>query len=307
MSRRDTSGGDFSFVTRSFRVESWLSGLLPSGLDTPYSESLSGYLQRLGNAFLIPPGDLLRELHSAAVLAEWFLTRPRAMDGARSPAESSVAWLASVTGRSDLHRCTLLALSELGGLSADGLLVQHKRWCSTCWSNDGPDSYERKLWNLSLVDVCPVHSTMLMDRCSACGRQQPAVSHDVRIGICALCGESLDGEPVALVEPLGVDASRRLWFARQAATLIHALDVAELLEFDAVSMAAARRDGLRALVQSLEFSPYRESVTMKVDGWLARDSHPTLDALFSVLWRAKWPVIDLFPSEVRSIVQTRAV
>ena len=307
MSRRDTSGGDFSFVTRSFRVESWLSGLLPSGLDTPYSESLSGYLQRLGNAFLIPPGDLLRELHSAAVLAEWFLTRPRAMDGARSLAESSVAWLASVTGRSDLHRCTLLALSELGGLSADGLLVQHKRWCSTCWSNDGPDSYERKLWNLSLVDVCPVHSTMLMDRCSACGRQQPAVSHDVRIGICALCGESLDGEPVALVEPLGVDASRRLWFVRQAATLIHALDVAELLEFDAVSMAAARRDGLRALVQSLEFSPYRESVTMKVDGWLARDSHPTLDALFSVLWRAKWPVIDLFPSEVRSIVQTRAV
>ena len=307
MGRRNTFGGDFSFVPRSFRTAMWFSGLLPSGLDTPYSESLSGYLQRLGNAYFIPPGDLLRELHSAAVLADWFLTRPRAMDGARSPAESSLEWLASVTGRSDLRRCTLLALSDLGGLSADGLLVQHKRWCSSCWSDDGPDPYERKLWNLSVVDVCPVHSTVLMDRCPACGRQQPAVSHDVRIGICALCGKSLHGGPVALVDPLGADAARRLWFARQAATFIHALDVAELLEFDAATMAGARRDGLRALVQSVGSSAYRESVTMKVDGWLARDSHPTLDALFSVLWRAKWPVIELFPSEVRSIVETKAV
>ena len=307
MSIRDGFDGEFSYLPRSSRHGYWLSGLFPSGLDTPYCESLSGYLQRLGNAFLVPPGDLLRELHSAAVLSDWFLERPRAMDGARPPAESSLAWLASVTGRSDLRRCTLLALTDLGGLSADGLLVQHKRWCAPCWLSDGPDAYERKLWNLSVVDVCPVHSAVLMDRCPACVRQQPAVSHDVRIGVCALCGESLDGDPVALVEPLGADASRRLWFARQAATFIHALDVAELLGLEAPAMAAARRDGFRALVESVDHSPYRDSLTMKVDGWLARDSHPTLDALFSVLWRAKWSVVELFPSEVRSIVETKAV
>ena len=299
--------GGFSFVARSSAGASWLSGLVPRGLDTLYSESLSSYLQRLGNAFLLPPGDLLRELHSAALLPDWFLKNPRAMDGARSPAESSLAWLASVSGRSDLRRCTLLALSDLGGLSADGLLVQYKRWCAPCWLEDGPDAYERKLWNLSVVDVCPVHSAVLMDRCPACGRRQPVVSHDVRIGICALCGESLDGAPVALSEPYAADAARRLWFARQAAMFIHALDVAELLEVGAVSMSAARCDGLRALVQSVDHSLYRESLAMKVDGWLARDSHPTLDALFSVLWRAKWPVIELFPSQVRSIVETKAV
>ena len=88
---------------------------------------------------------------------------------------------------------------------------------------------------------------------------------------------------------------------------IHALDVAELLEVDAASMAGASRDGLRALVESADHSVYRESLTMKVDGWLARDSHPTLDALFSVLWRAKWSVVELFPSDVRSIVETKAV
>ena len=305
MSRGDAFDGQFSYSPLSPRDGYSFSGLLPNGLDTPYCESLSGYLQRLGNAYLVPPGDLLRELHSAAVLSDWFLERPRAMDGARSPAESSLAWLANVTGRSDLRRCTLLALTDLGGLSADGLLVQYKRWCPTCWSDDGPDPYERKLWNLWVVDVCPVHSAVLLDRCPACGRMQPAVSHDVRIGVCALCGESLDGDPVALVEPLGADAFRRLWFARQAATFIHALDVAELLEVDAVSMAGARRDGLRTLVESVDHSPYRESLTMKVDGWLARDSHPTLDALFSVLWRAKWSVVELFPSDVRSIVETK--
>lgn len=299
--------GPSSSVRSSARAGAWLAGPPPEGLDTPFAESLSGYLQRLGNAYLIPPGDLLRELHSSAVLADWFLSSPRAMDGARSPAESSLAWLASVTGRSDLRRSTLLALSDLGGLSADVLLVHHKRWCPMCWTGDSPEPYERKLWNLRVVDVCPVHCAVLMDRCPACGRQPSAVSHDVRVGVCPLCGASLDGEPVVLVEPLGRDASRRLWFARQAASLIHAFDVAELLGLDASTMAAARREGLNALVASLEISPHRESVTKRVEGWLARDSHPTLDALFSVLWRAKWLVIELFPSEVRSVVDTSAV
>ena len=112
--------GRSSFVPSPKGDGPWLRGLPPEGLDTPFVESLSGYLQRLGNAYLIPPGDLLRELHSSAVLADWFLTSPRAMDGARSPAESSLAWLASVTGRSDLRGSTLLALSDRGGLSADG-------------------------------------------------------------------------------------------------------------------------------------------------------------------------------------------
>lgn len=299
--------GRSSFVPSPKGDGPWLRGLPPEGLDTPFVESLSGYLQRLGNAYLIPPGDLLRELHSSALLADWFLTSPRAMDGARSPAESSLAWLASVTGRSDLRRSTLLALSDRGGLSADGLLIHYKRWCSLCWTEDAPEPYERKLWTLRVVDVCPVHRAVLMDRCPACGRQPPAVSHDVRIGMCPRCGEPLDGEPVVLIEPLGCDASRRLWFARQAASLIHAFDVAELLGLDASTMTAARRDGLTALVASLELSPHRESVTKRVEGWLARDSHPTLDDLFSVLWRAQWPVAELFPSAVRSIVEAKSV
>lgn len=61
------------------------------------------------------------------------------------------------------------------------------------------------------------------------------------------------------------------------------------------------------LVESVESSPYRVSLAMKIDGWIDRDSHPTLDALFSVLWRAKWPVMKLFPSSVRSIVEAKAV
>ena len=301
------------------RLRPWLAGLTPCALGTPYAESLTGYLQRLGNAVLIPPGALLREFQSAAVLPESFFARPRAMDGARARAESSVAWLASVTGLSDLRRCTLLAFTDLGGLSADGFLVQHKRWCTLCWYED-TDPYERKLWNLSVVDACPVHSALLMDRCPACARRQPAVSRDVRIGVCALCGESLRGDPVDLLEPRvelprgdspvpaiprGSDAFQRLWFARQAALFIHALDVAELLGLDAPLMAEARRDGLRALVESLEGSANCASLAPKIDGWIARDTRPALDALFSVLWRAKWPVIELFPSAVRSIVEAK--
>ena len=319
LGRRGASGAYASFRRPCARPRPWLAGLAPCALGTPYAESLTGYLQRLGNAVLIPPGALLRELQSAAVLPESFLARPRAMDGARAHAESSVAWLASVTGLSDLRRCTLLGFTELGGLSADGLLVQHKRWCTPCWYEDA-DRYERTLWNLSVVDACPVHSVLLMDRCFECGRRQPAVSRDVRIGVCALCGGSLLGDPIDLLErrvgfpsggpappakPRSGDAFQRLWFAGQAAHFIHALDVAELLGLDAASMAQARRDGLRALVESLESSPHYASLAPKIDGWIARDTRPTLDALFSVLWRAQWPVIELFPSAVRSIVEAK--
>ena len=74
-----------------------------------------------------------------------------------------------------------------------------------------------------------------------------------------------------------------------------------------LGVAEARRHGLRALVDSSERSPYAVSLATKIDGWIARGSHPALDVLFSVLWWAQWPVIELFPSDVRSIVETKTV
>ena len=53
--RRISFGGEFSFVRSSSASGPWLAGLLPHALDTPDAKSLSGYLQRLGNAFLIAP------------------------------------------------------------------------------------------------------------------------------------------------------------------------------------------------------------------------------------------------------------
>ena len=48
---------------------------------------------------------------------------------------------------------------------------------------------------------------------------------------------------------------------------------------------------------------------MKVHDWFDRRSHPTLDALFSVLSRSQswWPAVELFPSEVGGIVEAKAV
>ena len=280
-----------------------LGGCPPRGLGTPFVESLSGYVQRLGNTFVIPPGELLREMHSAGAVSDRVRARPRAIDGAGSAPAGALRWLAHKTGRSDLRRCTAQSLSELGGVSGDGLLAATKRWCPLCWSDDGDARYERKLWALALVDVCPVHRALLMDRCPACGRCPPAVSHDVRIGSCGLCGYGLDGQPVVLTEPLGVDAERRVWFSEQAGVLIHAFDVAELLGVDAPSMAAARGEGLRALVDSVEGLECHGALAKRVQGWLERGAHPTLEALFSVLWRARWPVVELFPGKVRSVLE----
>ena len=51
MRTRGVFGGDFSIFRPSLGPGPSLSGLIPSGFDTPYAESLSGYLQHSGNAY----------------------------------------------------------------------------------------------------------------------------------------------------------------------------------------------------------------------------------------------------------------
>lgn len=116
------------------------------------------------------------------------------------------------------------------GEKAD-VLAPQKRWCPCCWADDALKHglYEHKLWSLSVVDACPIHSTILMARYYTCCRQQPPISSDLGLGICSRCGWSLASPPVRIDGTDGSDGSRRLWSARQAADMIHAVDVARVL------------------------------------------------------------------------------
>ena len=292
-------------------------GVEPCGLGTPYVESLTGYVQRLASEYVIPPARLFHD-EIVPVLREnglWTGKRPdllnrrsRGMDGAESAADHAVDAVARLTGRSDLRRCTYLQMMTLDVFHKAVALERQKRWCPSCWVDDaskhGP--YERKLWSLSVVDACPIHSTVLMDRCYTCGRQQPPISSDVRMGICARCGWSLGSPPVRIEGTDGSDGSRRLWFARQAADMIHAVDVAHVQGLDKATLAKARRNGFQRLRAHVVWPGDPTTPVSQIGHWRWDWNRPRLEEIFSALWRARWPVVNLFPAEVRAVVESRA-
>ena len=280
-------------------------------------ESLTGYLQRLANEYQIPPEHLFREQIVPAIRRHGLWTSKRAdllrrnargIDGAGRAARIAIETLSCLTGRSDLVACALVVLTERDFLHEDALLVRQKRWCPCCWREDiaTANPYERKLWTLSVVDACPVHMTSLVERCFACGRQQPPISMDVRPGICALCGESLMIAPVPLPKESDIsDATRQLWYARQAAILVHAVDVAELHGIRACDLSQARQVGLEDMSARVFQEGGSPALIKQIRHWRRRWGKPKIEELFSVLWRARWPVANLFPKEVREVVDSR--
>lgn len=292
-------------------------GVEPSGLGTPYIESLTGYLQRLANEYVVPPARLFHDEVVPAVREHGLWTgkpadllhrQSRGMDGAERVAEHVVDVVSRLTGRTDLGRCTFLGFMTLDVFHNGVVLMRQKRWCPYCWEDDasGAGPYERKLWALSVVDVCPIHSVVLVDRCYVCGRQQPPISPDVRPSICARCGSFLGSSAVRVDDIDGSDGSRRLWFGRQAAILIHAVDVAHIQGLDAGSLARARESGLQQLQDCIDDEGVQSTVVRQIESWRWDWSRPRIEEIFSALWSARWPVANLFPREVRRVVELRS-
>ena len=288
--------------------------ITPIGFGTPYVESLTGFFQRLANAYVLAPQFLFEKILVPAMReqglwkgsrADLFRRNSRAIDGGGAVAHLALDTLSDHTRRSDLAPCTMLSLFDAGRIQDDALLVRHKRWCPECWHADLPHHppYERKLWVLSVVDSCPVHSTVLMDRCFFCGRQQPPIAADVRPGTCALCGESLTAAPVRLpADTVRADASRRLWYAGQAVALVHGADVAALHRLSTSDLDCARESGLRALRAKVKHDGSVPVLIRSIDAWMKPHAKFRIEELFSVLWRARFPVSVFFPAEIREVL-----
>ncbi|MCY3856948.1 MAG: hypothetical protein OXF78_11720 [Rhodospirillales bacterium] len=59
--------------------------------------------------------------------------------------------------------------------------------------------------------------------------------------------------------------------------------------------------GLRAVADHLEGHGDREGVVGQVETWSGSANRPSIEALFSVLWQARWPVVRLFPDAARPV------
>ena len=165
------------------------SKVVPRGLGAGQVESFTGYAARISARIAVPtPVFVRRALQNAR-------------GGARLPLRSAVvaaarclnvgerdsgvaAAVGRLTGQVDLDRLSYFAFLDLFGVRERGILVVHRRWCPTCWSEHDKEPYERKVWWLALVDVCHVHGCLLESRCPMCGRRQPTLPRAVRIHVC---------------------------------------------------------------------------------------------------------------------------
>ena len=293
-----------------------LAGLAPVASGTPEVESLTGYLQRLANAWSVPPAIVFERFLLPALRAKknWksrtsvLLQRHAAlMNGCREVAQVSIRELSKLTGRRDLSACTWIRFAELGCFLSPQLLAPGMRWCFECWRSDGlpRHRYVRKLWTLSVVNICPYHGAPLIERCDACGRRQPFIARDVLVGVCASCGADLcEAKSIPPIHGLS-HSSLEMFYARQAASLSTAMDMSDLMGFSPESLSAARIRGMAALKQRLLDSGEFASAVRSVEAWQQGTRRPSLEELFSVLWRAQWPILRFFPAELQEAAKNQ--
>ena len=274
------------------------SELVPRGLGTGQLESFSGYAARVAARIAVPTAQFVRRAFQDAAdlpLRSSVVAAARQLNvGERdSPVAAAVGHL---TGHDDLDRLSYFGFLDLFGTTDRGLLVLHRRWCSECWRADGAEPYERKVWWLGLVDVCHRHRCLLESRCPTCGRRQPTLPRAVRIQVCSYCGNELQSPPVVPGDGPGFD--RMLWYAREAAFLVH---VGEAIALAGSDERGALKEAYRRLAAAAG-----ERELPAVQRFFADEIHRAVgskvEALMSGLWRLDSSVLELFSPEVRAMV-----
>ena len=184
--------------------------LRPIGIGTSEVESLTGYVTRLAEAHVLTVGDMVgREPVNLPRREKWFRTsRPKghifhaysyAINGVSATARSWASSFERITGVSGLDLLTLLPLRWT--LSGMCLFKRRRAWCPRCYAADRLNGvvYERLLWSLQDVTVCPKHAVLLEQRCSICGEELSPLAVRSRPGHCSACGEWLGPEVSSLV------------------------------------------------------------------------------------------------------------
>lgn len=119
---------------------------------------------------------------------------------------------------------TLKHLCGIRGVAALPV-TPHRRWCGECYEQDctqphGP--YDRLLWSIPLVEICPKHKVRLDERCMSCGGDRLRVLAGMDIsGFCPRCREYLGGKREPLPTTTDDHSRYLLWIANSIASLLN--------------------------------------------------------------------------------------
>jgi hypothetical protein len=177
-----------------------LYNLIPIGMDTPWIESLTSYINRLAWAYRVDTRILVAQEVVPHLCKSYHFQSSSSLLGAfcrseamsiNSAGESALDWsgtLARLTMRGDLQDLTLCPWA--GKIPPQGLLRAAPAWCPTCyheWREKGLPIYQPLLWMLQIVTVCLRHRRQLEERCLHCQRKQSVIPATIQPGCCTQC------------------------------------------------------------------------------------------------------------------------
>ncbi len=207
------------FQTHKFPPRSRLYGLVPRGVGTIWTESLTSYINRLAWSHKVSGGELVAQELAPRLRSDYpsyqftVFCRYAAMglNGNGELARTYSALLEELTGRFDLSSLSLQRW--IGNLSSRGQLQRRPAWCSACyvqWQEQGVPMYQPLLWQYQVVTLCPEHKQFLETQCPQCLKLQSVIATNrFQPGECTQCGAWL-GLPVG-VQPKHVHDDEIVW------------------------------------------------------------------------------------------------
>jgi len=201
--------------SRFFNIE-------PIGVGTRNVESLSGFISRLAEAhcvspvrILIPAGD--EEIKLPFILRSSSLnqTAARTLNGLGDTAKICVEFVSAGTRAHGIKYTTLLPWINL--LSHMFLLKKSRAWCAECYRDQLSElnfNYEKLLWCIEGVMLCPEHERPLETVCPHCSKPQKHLSNKTRSGFCSKCLRWLGHITHEPAKYLNETFERDLWIAK---------------------------------------------------------------------------------------------
>lgn len=179
------------------KERSELYSLEPIGKNTPYIESLSGYITRLSNSHCITTSNMISKIIAPKINKNYindvmngassFFASSFAINSTGLMAKQFAEAMMQLTLRSDLEQTTLLKLN--GIVPNKGVLRKKKAWCPQCFEEMESNGvlYEPLIWNLKIMKVCLIHKSPLTEVCPHCKKQLNFIQEKSVLGYCPKC------------------------------------------------------------------------------------------------------------------------
>ncbi|MGF6973624.1 hypothetical protein QFZ94_002051 [Paraburkholderia sp. JPY465] len=224
--------------------------LEPRANGTWARQRLTSYVQELAITSLIKPHalrDHFGPFPFGARCREGAVDPSKApnINGAADCARNWVSVVSELVGRTDIEGLTLLPFADFVRFGGGAHLHARRMWCRRCLQEDlvlGQLPYERLLWSLRQVVVCPLHGSFLDCICPHCGRSQTnELARDCLPGHCGFCQHFLGDERTDdVVESEGVASEYQLWVAR---------DFGNLLDMNPDQIEGASHENVRLMMR----------------------------------------------------------